>query len=565
MKYVTHLIRWDLRRLRLPLSFWALLVAAYTLVVGLRPYTAADLSLRESVGVVDSLLWLTILLMTLATVSLVIHEHPTVGTDAFWMTRAIPPDSLLASKLAILVAATLVIPAAAESILLAINRMPLTVSLGVLAQTTAIRLVLLILLVAGAVMTRNLARFALVCGGAIMAVAAAIGIATSMLMGRLEDEPPIDTSARFVEDPSAGVVFNALFVLAVLVTLRIQYRTRLKRRSLAIGAAAVAGAVTISSLWSIPFLRHRLEVPEWASGLGVSVDTGRLSTNTQHAFYATRANEWRTVNGPIYVTGLPLGWSANVAVREASLELPNGTAVRSRRRWRTYALVGGGIHVGPESYVVLRDLLGVKVLGNVVPAQIEPPRPESLPVLFLFRRTEAAPLLPARGVYHARMDVNLTHFAVLGAIPLRPGATHQSGGYRLSIDRIGFFDRQLGVAAREARATSMWERRPWAQYRIFLRNVARAEAVAVSDYTMQHVFSLLRLLPVGEFFIGSAQSSGFSSRGVVLSVPPRYRPDATTVDVDDNWLRDAELVIVRQTEEGWVERTLDIPDFPIDQ
>ena len=566
MKHVAHLVRWDVRRLRLPLAFWTLLVAAYTTVVGLQPYAVADLSLREAVAVIDSLVWLTILLMTLALISLVIHEHPTVGTDAFWMTRAIPPDSLLASKLALLAGATLVIPAAAESILLVVNRMPLTVSIGVLAQTTGTRLVLLALLIVGAVMTRNLARFALICGAAVLAVAVAIGITTSMLMGRLEDEPSIDTSARLVEDPSGGVVFNVLFVVAALITLRVQYRTRLKRRSLAFGAVALGGAILVSSSWPIPFLRHRVEVPEWASGVSVSIDPATISTNMQHAFYATRAAGWSTVNGHIYVDGLQRGWSANVALQEASLQLPDGSAVRSGRRWRTYVLLSRDGYIGAEAYAAMRDLLDVRVLANVVPVQTEPPPPQSLPVLFLFRRADAAPLLPARGVYRASMDVNLTRFEILGTIPLRPGAVHQFAGYRLAIDSIGFFDGQLGVAAREARASSMWERRPWAQYRFYLRNPGRSEAVALNDYMTQQVFSLLRLLPVGDFSIGyAASSSGFLSRGVVLSVPPRYRPDAGTLDIDENWLRDAELVIVRQTEEGWVERTVEIPDFPVGQ
>jgi hypothetical protein len=71
--------------------------------------------------------------------------------------------------------------------------------------------------------------------------------------------------------------------------------------------------------------------------------------------------------------------------------------------------------------------------------------------------------------------------------------------------------------------------------------------------------------PGGHFSIGSADSSGFSSRGMVLRFPPRHTPTAETLDVDDAWLAGAELVIVRRTEEGWIERTVEIPDFPIGQ
>jgi hypothetical protein len=111
----------------------------------------------------------------------------------------------------------------------------------------------------------------------------------------------------------------------------------------------------------------------------------------------------------------------------------------------------------------------------------------------------------------------------------------------------------------------MWERRPWRRYQFYLRNRARGTAVHVNDFTFRGGFSMLRFLPVGDFSIGSAQTSGFSSRGMVLRFPPRYDPNAATLDVDDAWLAGAELVIVRRTEEGWVERNLEIPDFPIGQ
>jgi hypothetical protein len=163
------------------------------------------------------------------------------------------------------------------------------------------------------------------------------------------------------------------------------------------------------------------------------------------------------------------------------------------------------------------------------------------------------------------MDVNLTQFAIHGVIPLRPGASHRNGGYHLVIDRMTTFDNEFAIVAREARATSMWERRPWARYAFYLRNRERDQAVAVNDYSLRGGFTLLQFLPIGHFSIGSADSSGFSSRGMVLRFPPRYTPTAETLDVDDAWLAGAELVIVRRTEEGWIERTVEIPDFPIGQ
>jgi len=58
-------------------------------------------------------------------------------------------------------------------------------------------------------------------------------------------------------------------------------------------------------------------------------------------------------------------------------------------------------------------------------------------------------------------------------------------------------------------------------------------------------------------------SSGFLVRDLTMHVPPLYgRPEERAV-LDDRWLADAELVIVRMAPGGSVVRTLDIPRFPL--
>ncbi len=76
-------------------------------------------------------------------------------------------------------------------------------------------------------------------------------------------------------------------------------------------------------------------------------------------------------------------------------------------------------------------------------------------------------------------------------------------------------------------------------------------------------FSLLQILPLGGLSIGSGYDEGFLTRGVRLWFSPRYGAGRTTISIDDDWLAEAELVIVRQTQEGSVERSLDIPEFPL--
>jgi hypothetical protein len=559
-----HLVRWDARRLRFLIATWLVVVIASAIVTGVRPLVAADPSLRESMAVVSSLLWLTTLLFTFAMVSFIVHGHPAVGSDAFWMTRPIRPSSLLASKV-ILAGLTLVVAEAiTDAILLAANKMPASISAGVILQDASTRTVIIVVLMAGAALTRNLPRFALLCGATLLTLIAAVGVFIAIQFGRLEDEPPLSMGGG-TEDPTSFVVFNVVLIAAAVALLVVQYRTRLRRRSVAVGALGLVAAIAISDAWPVPFLAPRLVVPAWAhkpTALVVAVDAATISTNTPHSFFPERSGQWSTVNGVMRVTGVESGWTASVALRDASIDLPQGMTLRSpgRARWSVTL-------VGDEGYdlqqpAVVRAILGVVRVGNVVPPRTGPPPPEALPALFWMRQRELAQYVPARAHYRARLVLTLTEHVVDGTLPLRPGAVHRNNGYRLVIDRITRPSGEVAIIARETRAASMWQRRPWPFYSFYLRNRDRQEAVAVSDYELRGDFSLLRFLPFGGFH-GVEQTGGFFARGLVLSFRPRYGPKAETLDVDDEWLAGADLVIVRRAQEGSVERTLEITDFPI--
>ena len=89
-----HLVRWDMRRFRILLSLWLLLVAA-SAATGRRLARngrccggAPDCRPRGT-----SSRWRKSL-FSVALITLVVQEHPLVGTTAFWMTWPIPPGAL---------------------------------------------------------------------------------------------------------------------------------------------------------------------------------------------------------------------------------------------------------------------------------------------------------------------------------------------------------------------------------------------------------------------------------------------------------------------------------------
>jgi hypothetical protein len=561
MTLVGHFLAADVRRLRVILAIWIVVAAASRLVESGTAVYAARADLRESFAVLSSLLWLAELLLTFVLVSQVVHAHPTVGTDAFWLTRPIPRYVLLVSKLVLLAVALVVVPAIVDVLRLALHNMPASVTAGVAAQNASSGVVWLALIAAAAALTANLTRFALLIGGALLAMAVAIGIFVAVAMARLSDAPPLTS-----ESSDAGftevVVFNAVLALAALALLVVQYRTRSRPWSVTTGVVGVAVAVVVSWLWPIPFLAPRLVVPEWARDervLSVGVDASTISTNTERLSGPERNRQWSTINGRIRVNGLQPGWTASVAAREATVRLPDGQTIQSEGSLASNLVWWDGVAAQPSA--ALRAVLGVSHLVTANPPPAEPARPALYPALFLMEQSRFDRYAPSSGEYRARVRVMLTEFAVEGTLPLRPGAAHQDGGYRLVLDSIAHSSGEVSMIAREARAASMWQRRPWSLHSFYLRNRGQSEALELSEYPLRGSFTLTRFLPIAGVY-AHGEGNGFFTRAVRLTFPARDGRYAGPSDRSPAWLGNAELVIVRRTAEGSVERAVTIPAFP---
>lgn len=146
-------------------------------------------------------------------------------------------------------------------------------------------------------------------------------------------------------------------------------------------------------------------------------------------------------------------------------------------------------------------------------------------------------------------------------VPPRSGETYRSGAYRLVLDRIRHSQSRVSLVARESDAVSVSERRPRSRILFYLRNRSRTEAVEGSRYELRSDVTLARVLPFA-FGVGEEENSGLTARAINIDFPPTYN-DQKLITLDADWLSQAELVIIRSTEGGSVERRLAIADFPI--
>ena len=552
MSVLTHLIAADVRRHRLLLAAWLVMIVATAIVDGALPVLSTD-ALARTVGILGSLLTLTQTLLLVVLIPAVVQTHPLVGSDAFWMTRPIPPDTLLVSKAVLLGIVTIAAPTAVEAVFMAAYSVPAGQIASVAAQTALYQTFWVVLLMTAAALTPNLTRFALVCGGALAALALLLAVEVAMLMTRMSDLPAAGGGGDTGE-PTAGFVLTVLVVVVGLATLVVQFRSRSRLRSVPVGATGLLLAFAIESIWPWPVLRPPIEVPSWAhadSALHLSASAESVPIKEEMSPFSQRS-VWRSARARVRLAGIEPNWSADARVLHAGLELQGGTRLDSNF---------SGIPVPaqfeeseePPMRRVFRQLLGVERLADSGPPHGEPA------FVFYLRDADFRRVAPATGSYRGVFEVKLTLHELEATLPLQRGATHQNGAYRLVVSGVERASTSVSILARESDATSIFDRRPTPELSLYLRNRHKSEAVAGSASDFDQGAFLSGFLP----FHAGRQTSGFRARSVLIRFPPGYGDDQESLSIDDEWLEGAELVVVRTIRQGSVERRLDIMDFPL--
>ena len=114
MRLLAHLVSADVRRHRWVICLWLLVLVASTVVQGVRPALAAEPATANTVALLSGLLTIVRVLLRILLTAQIIQTHPLVGSDAFWLTRPIPPLMLLQAKAIVLTIFMVVAPVAAE-------------------------------------------------------------------------------------------------------------------------------------------------------------------------------------------------------------------------------------------------------------------------------------------------------------------------------------------------------------------------------------------------------------------------------------------------------------------
>lgn len=556
MKLLTHLLRWDVRRFCLLLSVWLALVAANAATEGLWPGLAINRGARELAGIVANLLSLAEVLLSFVLVAQVVHAHPLVGTTAFWITRPIPAGSLLKAKLVLLSAVMVTAPVVADVIVMAAYRVPPGQIAGVAIQTALFRALWITLIMAAAALTPNLAKFALLVGGALLAISLTLAIVLSINIYRLDDTPPF-AQRNNGYNPTSDLVSIVLTITAAVALLVLQYRTRSRISSCAAGLAGLAVALFTAAAWPWPVLSPVATIPAWAADpsmldLSAGADTVRLEDVPN---FRNRRVDWKVARARVQMRGVEPGWTGDAGMREATVRVNDQPVLISRLAAQSGSLRIGGQNP-PQVHEVTRQLLGVQ---RLIDGSAQ--RTDDSTVILLARGSEIERLAPT-GTYEGRFHVSLVRHEIEAVMPLRRGAEHQNGAYRFLIIDVEAHRGRVSVLTRQSDAASIFDRQVGSIVSFYLRNPTLSEAILGASYELRNEVALMTSVPIGSGFEG-APRAGFRVQAVSVDFPPTYEFEQIPFALDHNWIASSELVLVRATPVGSVERRLAIANFPV--
>jgi hypothetical protein len=565
MKLLAHLLAADLRRFRVAIPVWIAVVAAGAIVTLMWPAVPERPGVARALILIAFLLGLAHLLLSVVLVPLVVQTHPGVGSDAFWMTRPIPPRTLIASKLVLLSLVLLVVPLVSDLALMVIYQVPPVDMARAAGQNMLFRMLFLTALMSAAAITPNLARHAVLCGAALLLLATAIAIGVALAMSRMDEPGFVAVSVGLTPvtggpDGTSTLLEILAFILAACALVWVQYHGRSVRRSVSIGVGLTIAGMYLASLWPWPVFYERLQIPAWTespAALTLTADPRSVGVVGAALASSEDASRWRDARATVWLDGVAPGWAATARLAGATLGFPDGTQLVSRESFHPSALPTRDENIPPMRRTV-RNALAVRRL-----LEGGPPRGENA-VVFRMRAGEFERVKSQTAWYRGQFLVDLQSVEIAAILPVERDATYQDGSYRFQIHGVQRAAPGVAIRARVSNVNgTIFDTRPRPSYSFYLRNRQVSEAAA-GYLSEDETFLQLMLLGFGRLGV-SATWSGFGVGTYLLRFSDTQGYPSEAVRIDDGWFADAELVIVRTRREGSVPRRLEFDGFQLSE
>jgi hypothetical protein len=532
---VWHLVLHDLASLKPFTAAWVAVLATQALVLWMGPpvpdgTAAPAMSLDVAVLVMR-------LALTVVFVSALVLRHPVVGTTAFWMTRPIQRADLFASTIVSLGLVTVALPFVGSLLTfwwLGFDLAHASVaSLRIVIEQAGAAVLALLL----ATLTKNLAQ-AIVTALAAMIIAAAGRLAVVVL-------PRVTLPfGLVVRQPEWAYVWAmAVPALVVFAIAAHQYMTLRTRRSYVLAGGALVAFLLATHYpivkWGaapvIPLADVSLETPD------VTLDRASIRTNNltrmSDAGTAVAVNQsalFEDDGPPTAIVLQPIAVQSRLRFLDGVVENFDTTLVTpwavgsherrpGRQPWASMALALGGVELfEPRNQAEER---------------------------FRFAFLEVRPeVYAARGTQPVVLAMNITleayRYEVFVRVPLALGMRARGPGYAVELEGMAPEDRAIWVSVRE---TATPEPRAPRRAAYVLVNARRKQAVVVGNTLVERFRTSV-----------ASYATPF-----VVRQQLKFEVDPARLDMDADWLKDAELVVLRARSLGRVIRGIHVPDYTL--
>jgi hypothetical protein len=552
---IRHLLATDVRRFRWTLAAWVALVGAYASLISIHPGTVDRKALFDALGTALLLLFFVVHLAPLVIVPMIVQADAAVGSEVFWWTHPIPPRALLAAKAILLGVVIVTLPASLELAAMLIAHVPPPEIARIAASTLLSSTVWLALLLAGSAVTASLPKFALLGVSVVVGLAASLIVwETIVLIGARNYNTLVSVGvgvAPETTDVTNFVVFLAGLIVACCAVLVLQYQRRQRIVSVPAGVGTLVAAFLAASWWPWPLIQTTVPPPDWASG--VRITTRSAGATFDSSSFGMRPEMPRTVWLPMRIDGLPPAWYASVRLDDGRYTLPDGSVIRTMIRGMSTLLPFEGTNE-PPGRVAVRQLLSVNRLGD------SESQMENNVVAIVASASDSQRLEGKTAAYHGSFTVAFSRVEIAGVIPLRSGARFDAGVYQLTLREMVAASNSVTFNGIETRATSLFDNHAAESYTLYAVNRARSEAVQGSS------FARSRLDDVAGFGVHVSlwAGQGFERHGVDVAIPV-HTSLPEPIRLDEDWLKNAQLVVVRTRQMGHIVRAIDLSGVRVDR
>jgi len=419
MNLVIHQLNKDVRRTRVVLAFWFLLVVLQFTLVG---WTAkpGDVLMQSILPMLSGVLAFFNYVLVLVLVPILIHQEPLVGTTAFWFTRPIARGTVLASK-ALFLLFLIVLPIMVQSIAFLANGVTVHDVCLAAPELLLSELSWVLVLATLAVLTPSFSRFAIV-GAIVLVVFYLCYFVVQMVVLLRNPQAYLATPASL---NASRTLVSSLFMIGLgLAVVLVQYLARRFTLAISLAIMSVVAAILIGHFWPWNFMKPAdplVQDSTLSSGFSATPTLSSVSTSDQPAIRG--GNPLKEVSGNIFFQQVPKGYviavdSINSILKENGKILPTESGSP-----------GIGVFENADANAVELGLGGVPVLN--MDDNGRPDEPLFSIDAVAYGRYATTPL-----DYSAALDCTIYKYVARVQLPLVKGARMDDGSEHLVITDV---------------------------------------------------------------------------------------------------------------------------------